>query len=70
MKLLATLFISLGIVAFAYQGVGYKTQENIVDLGPVQVTAEKSHTLPLRPIAGGIALAGGIGLLVVSTRKN
>ena len=70
MKLLATLFIVLGIVAFAYQGISYKTNENVVDLGPIHVTTEKSHTLPLPPIAGGIAVAGGIGLLVVCTRKS
>jgi len=70
MKMLATLLITLGIVAFAYPSVGYKTQEDVVNLGTVPVTTEKSHSLPLPPIAGAIALASGIGLLVVSTRKN
>jgi len=70
MKVLSTLLIVLGIVALAYQGIGYKTQENVLDVGPIHVTAEKSHTLPLTPAAGAIAIAGGIGLLIVSTRKN
>ena len=63
-KLLAILLIDLGIIAFAYQGISYKTRENVVDLGPIQVTTEKSHTLPLPPIVGAIALLGGIALLV------
>jgi uncharacterized membrane protein YdcZ (DUF606 family) len=69
-KVLAILLIALGIIAFAYQGISYKTQENVVDLGPIHVTAEKSHTLPLPPIAGVLALLGGIALLVVDSKKS
>lgn len=67
---IAILLIALGIAAFAYQGITYTTRENVVDLGPIQVTAEKSKTLPLPPIVGAIALAGGILLLVVGGRKG
>ena len=69
-KVLAILLIGLGIIAFAYQGISYKTQENVVDLGPIHVTAEKSHTLPLPPVAGALALLGGIALLVVDGKKS
>jgi len=69
-KLLAILLIALGIIALAYQGISYKTQENVVDFGPIHVTAEKSHTLPLPPIAGVLALLGGIALLAVDGRKS
>ncbi|MCK7504661.1 MAG: DUF3185 domain-containing protein [Desulfobacterales bacterium] len=48
----------IGIVAFAYQGITYTTREKVVDIGPLQMTAEKTHTLPLPPILGGIALVG------------
>jgi len=66
---LAVILIALGIVAFAYQGISYTTRENVVDLGPIQMTAEKTRTLPLPPIVGGICLVGGIVLLVLG-RKN
>ena len=69
-KLVGILLIAVGIIAFAYQGIGYKTQENVVDLGPIHVTSEKSHTLPLPPIAGAIALLGGIALLFADGRKR
>jgi hypothetical protein len=69
-KLLATILIALGLIAFAYQGITYKTRENVVDLGPIHVTAEKSHTLPLPPIVGGIAMLGGIALLVLNGKKS
>ncbi|OKY75556.1 MAG: DUF3185 domain-containing protein [Desulfobulbaceae bacterium DB1] len=67
--LVAVILIALGIVAFAYQGITYTTREKVVDLGPIQMTAETTKTFPLPPIVGGIALVGGIVLLVMA-RKN
>ncbi|MCX5822012.1 MAG: DUF3185 domain-containing protein [Deltaproteobacteria bacterium] len=68
--IIAIILIALGIVAFAYQGITYTTREKVVDLGPIQVTAEKSKTIPLPPIVGAIALVGGIVLLVLGSRKG
>ena len=62
--------IAIGIVAFAYQGITYTTREKVVDLGPIQVSADKTRTLPLPPIVGGIALVGGIVLLVMGNKKG
>ena len=68
--LLAIILIAVGVVAFAYQGITYTTREKVVDLGPLQVTSEKTKTLPLTPIVGGIALVGGIVLLVMGNKKS
>ena len=68
--IIAIILIALGIAAFAYQGITYTTREKVVDIGPIQMTAEKTKTLPLPPIAGGIAIVGGIVLLVVGSRKD
>jgi hypothetical protein len=57
-------------VAFAYQGITYTTREKVIDLGPVQMTAERTKTLPLPPIVGAIALIGGVVLLVAGNKKN
>ena len=67
--LIAIILIALGIAAFAYQGITYTTREKVVDLGPIQVTAEKTKTLPLPPIVGAIAIVGGIVLLVMGSKK-
>ena len=67
--LIAIILIALGIAAFAFQGITYTTRGKAVDLGPIQVTTEKTHRIPLPPIVGGIALVGGIVLLIANTRK-
>ena len=68
--IIAIILIALGIAAFAYQGITYTTREKVVDLGPLHVTAEKTKTVPLSPIMGGIAIVGGIVLLVMGSRKS
>ncbi|MFH7326104.1 DUF3185 domain-containing protein [Desulfurivibrio sp. C05AmB] len=68
--LLGIILIAIGVVAFAYQGISYTTKEKVVDLGPLQMTAERTRTLPLPPIVGALALVGGIMLLVVGSKKS
>ena len=68
--LIAVILIAIGIVAFAYQGITYTTREKVVDIGPIQMTAEKTKTLPLPPLVGALALVGGIVLLVMGKKNN
>ena len=62
--------VLLGIVAFAYQGVTYTSREKIIDIGPLQASVDTKKTIPLSPLLGGLALAGGIVLLVVGAKKS
>ena len=68
--LIGIILIVIGIIAFVYQGITYTTREKVVDIGPIQVSADKTKTFPLPPIVGGIALVGGIVLLVAGSRKG
>jgi hypothetical protein len=67
--IVAIVLIALGIVSLAYQGITYTTQDKILEVGPVKATAEKEKTIPLPPVLGGAALAGGVVLLIVATRR-
>ena len=68
--MLGIILVVIGIVAFAYQGINYTTREKVVDIGPIHMSADKTRTLPLGPIVGVVALAGGIALLVMGSRKS
>jgi len=68
--LLGIALIVLGIVAFAYQGITYTTREKVIDLGPIQAIVDTKKTIPLSPLLGGLALAGGIVLLVAGNKKS
>lgn len=64
MKVLAMILIVLGLVGLIWGGITYTTQEEIVDVGPIEATREKQNTIPVSPIAGAVALIGGIVLLM------
>jgi hypothetical protein len=62
--------IILGVLALAYQGITYSTREKIIDLGPLKASVDKEKTIPLPPILGALALAGGVVLVIVGARKS
>ena len=73
MKSTAVLGIVLaiiGIIALAYQGFSYTTQKKAVDLGPIEITKNERHTVPLPPIIGVVALVGGIVLIVAGNQST
>jgi uncharacterized membrane protein len=68
--LIGIVLVVLGALALAYQGINYTHQEKILDIGPIHATAEKHERIPIPPILGGIALIGGVALLVAGARKK
>ena len=67
--LVGIALIIIGVIAFGYQGVTYTTREKILEIGPIEATKETEKTIPLPPILGGFALAGGIILVIIGKRK-
>ena len=68
--LAGVLLILLGVAALAYQGITYTSRDTVVDIGPIHATAERQHTLPLSPVLGIVAIAGGAMLLYVGARSH
>ena len=68
-KMLGIILIVLGLVGLVWGGFSYTTREKVVDIGPIHATREKTHNIPLAPIGGALALAGGIVLLVVGRKR-
>jgi len=69
MRLIAIVLIVLGILAVGYQGFTYVTRDKVVDIGPIEVTKEDTKTVALPPIIGALVLAGGVVLLLSSSKK-
>jgi uncharacterized membrane protein len=64
------VLIVLGVLIFAYGGFSYTKREKIVDVGPIEATAERHERVPLPPILGGAVVLGGIALVVVGSRRR
>jgi uncharacterized membrane protein HdeD (DUF308 family) len=69
-KLIGILLIVFGIVALVLGGITYTKREKVLDIGPIKATAEHEKTLPLSPIVGIAALAGGIAMVVAGSRTR
>jgi hypothetical protein len=67
---LGILLVTLGALALVYQGFSYTREEKVLDVGPVHATAERHEGVSIPPILGGMAVAGGIALLLVGGKKG
>ena len=70
MKIVAIALIVVGIIALLYGGISYTKREKILDIGPIEATAQTRKTIPLPPLFGALAIVGGIALFVVEGRKR
>src|SRR5947199_191505 len=68
--IIGIVLIIAGVLALAYQGIRYTTRETVVDLGPIHATEERQKTIPLPPIIGIAAVAGGVALLLAGGRRS
>jgi uncharacterized membrane protein len=68
--IIGIILIAIGIIALAYGGFTYTRHEKVLDIGPIQATAEKKETVPFPPILGGLCLVGGIVLVLVGNRTT
>jgi hypothetical protein len=64
------ILIILGVISLAYQGITYTTHKKVLDIGPIHATKEEHKTIPLPPVLGGIALVGGIVMMVAAGKRD
>jgi hypothetical protein len=68
-SLMGIVLVVLGVIALAYQGFTYTVPKKAADIGPIHVTKDEKHTVPLPPIIGALCLIGGIAVLVMGREK-
>ena len=68
MKIFGVILIVLGLFGLAWGGFTYTTTEKVVDIGPIHATRDETHHVPLPPIAGAVAVAGGLVLLLTAKK--
>jgi len=64
------LLIIVGVIGLAVGGINYTRREKVIDIGPIEATAEKRESIPIPPIAGGLALAAGVVLLIAANKRT
>lgn len=69
MKILGVLLIALGVIGIVYGGFRVAYPDEVIDAGPLQVSVTKHKDVPIPPIIGALAVAGGVVVLVVSRKR-
>lgn len=70
MTMAGVALIVLGIIGLIYQGIGYTKKKDVLDVGPIHATKDTHETIPIPPVLGGIALVGGIALLIAGAKSE
>ena len=68
--IIGIILIIVGIVGFAWGGLGWNEKKKDAQLGPLEISHTESHGISFPPIVSGICLVGGIVLVVVGSRKS
>jgi hypothetical protein len=64
------LLLVLGIVGFAFGGFSFTRHKKVVDAGPLQISADEQHSVPITPIVAGLAVVGGLVLIGVGATRR
>ena len=70
MKAIGIVLVALGIVGLIYGGVSWTYRDKVVDAGPIEITQNKTKSLPLPPIAGAIMLVAGVVVLMRGNKMS
>jgi hypothetical protein len=70
--ILGVALIVIGAAVLGYDHYSYTTTENILQIGPITATAERTHTVSLPPIIGWLLIGGGACVLAFAalSKKN
>lgn len=72
MKIFGLVLIVIGILAFVVPSISFTQKEKVVEIGPIEVMADKETSLPIPSLLGVTAVAAGAAMVVaaVVTKKR
>jgi hypothetical protein len=69
-RIVGIILIVIGIIGFAWGGLGWTTEKKDAQLGPLEISHKERHGIAFPPVASGICLVGGIVLVMIGSRKS
>ena len=69
-KTIGVVIMVIGLVMTLYTGFNYVTREKVVDIGKIEITADKDNTVSWGPFVGiGVIVIGGV-VFLAGRKKN
>jgi hypothetical protein len=69
MRAVAIVLISLGVIMMVITGINFKSKENVVDLGKIEINKTRDNPVHWSPIVGGVLLVAGVVVLLTGKKK-
>lgn len=66
MTAVGIILILLGSVTFIYRSVTYKSEENVIKVGQLKVSAEENKNIYFDPLVSGLIIVAGVVLLIAA----
>lgn len=70
MKTLGIILIVVGIAMLVVTNINFKTEEKVVDLGPLKVNKEKDHNIGWPTYVGALVLIGGVAVTAIGYKGS
>ena len=70
LTLIGVILVVLGIAAVVFDRVSFTERTTAVEVGPVQVTTERERSISIPNIAAGAAVAAGLIMIVMGSRRR
>ncbi|WP_262249320.1 hypothetical protein [Parapedobacter soli] len=68
-KSIGIILVIVGIIMLVWTGFSYTKKEKVVDIGSLEITADKKEHVNWPPYVGGAILVAGVVLLVIPRRR-
>ena len=65
---MGVVLIVAGIAGLIVANVSFTEQKTVLDAGPLKVTTQEQHTVPIPTIAGVAAIIVGLGLVFMGRK--
>jgi len=60
-KTIGVIILTIGLLMTLFTGFNYVTREKVVDIGNLEITADKNNTASWSPLIGiGVMIIGGV----------
>ncbi|MEN2284410.1 hypothetical protein AAGF08_19860 [Algoriphagus sp. SE2] len=69
MKIFGFVLIIGGILMLFTNNFSFTTKENVIDAGPIQISADKKKEITWPSYTGGIVIISGVVLVALSKKK-
>lgn len=70
MKIAGITLVVIGILMLIFNTINFTTEEQVVDIGPLEVNKEKERTIGWPVYTGGIVLIAGIAVIAMGSKKK